>query len=350
MPMTNEMPELGRFAEPSLYILVSLSDGPEARLRDHGRRREDLRRTARARDLYGALARLEARGLIEALEPEERRRPYRLTGLGATALRAQLEQMRGFTGRRSSDSAARAPEDSAMVRALPLARPLDTHRGPDPRRDAVPPGGGLSRRRLMRARSARAGLRRRVARRDAGVRLVGSGRRRCQGPGRHARRSRRREPGAADPRRFPGVRAGGPRLRRARRPGVGELAGRNRPTGDGSALNVRALSQRCPHLGCRPNPCVEDFWFHCPCHQSRYDRLGIKAAGELFGPAPRGMDRFAIEVDAIRHPHDRHGDDRPRAAAGRTGFAGPDPAAGRTWLCLSGRRAGDRQGAAAAAG
>ena len=70
------------------------------------------------------------------------------------------------------------------------------------------------------------------------------------------------------------------------------------PNGDGTALNVRALSQRCPHLGCRPNPCVEDFWFHCPCHQSRYDRLGIKAAGERYGPAPRGMDRFAIEVDA----------------------------------------------------
>jgi cytochrome b6-f complex iron-sulfur subunit len=68
-------------------------------------------------------------------------------------------------------------------------------------------------------------------------------------------------------------------------------------TGDGSALNVRALSQRCPHLGCRPNPCLEDFWFRCPCHQSRYDRLGIKAATELYGPAPRSMDRFAISVD-----------------------------------------------------
>jgi cytochrome b6-f complex iron-sulfur subunit len=69
-------------------------------------------------------------------------------------------------------------------------------------------------------------------------------------------------------------------------------------TGEDTALNVRAMSQRCPHLGCRPNPCIEDFWFHCPCHQSRYDRLGIKAAGELFGPAPRGLDRYAIEVDA----------------------------------------------------
>ena len=66
--------------------------------------------------------------------------------------------------------------------------------------------------------------------------------------------------------------------------------------GDGH-LNVRALSQVCPHLGCRPNPCIEDFWFHCPCHQSRYDRLGIKPAGSWFGPAERGMDRFALEVD-----------------------------------------------------
>ena len=63
-------------------------------------------------------------------------------------------------------------------------------------------------------------------------------------------------------------------------------------------LNLRALSQRCPHLGCRPNPCIEDYWFHCPCHQSRYDRLGIKPAGTAYGPAERGMDRFAVEVDA----------------------------------------------------
>jgi quinol---cytochrome c reductase iron-sulfur subunit, bacillus type len=77
-------------------------------------------------------------------------------------------------------------------------------------------------------------------------------------------------------------------------PGRGWQPGED-PTGDGSALNVRVLSQVCPHLGCRPNPCVEDFWFHCPCHQSRYDGHGIKAAG--LGPADRGMDRMAIEVD-----------------------------------------------------
>jgi len=68
-------------------------------------------------------------------------------------------------------------------------------------------------------------------------------------------------------------------------------------TGDGTALNVRALYQRCPHLGCKPNPCLKNFWLECPCHGSRYDRLGIKAAGAQYGPAPRSMDRFATIVD-----------------------------------------------------
>ena len=67
-------------------------------------------------------------------------------------------------------------------------------------------------------------------------------------------------------------------------------------TGDGTALNVRPLYQRCPHLGCRPNPCLKNFWFECPCHGSRYDRLGIKADGARFGPAPRSMDRFSATV------------------------------------------------------
>jgi cytochrome b6-f complex iron-sulfur subunit len=67
-------------------------------------------------------------------------------------------------------------------------------------------------------------------------------------------------------------------------------------TGDGTALNVRALYQRCPHLGCKPNACLRNFWLECPCHGSRYDRLGIKAAGTQFGPAPRGMDRFSASV------------------------------------------------------
>ena len=75
------------------------------------------------------------------------------------------------------------------------------------------------------------------------------------------------------------------------------LAGED-TVGDGTALNVRALYQRCPHLGCKPNPCLRNFWLECPCHGSRYDRLGIKADGAQYGPSPRSMDRFSITVDA----------------------------------------------------
>lgn len=94
--MESSCSDLGRFAEPSLLILVSLSDGPK-----HGYAiMEDVASISRQRmgpgTLYGALARLERRGLIEALEPIDRRRPYRLTGLGATTLQAQLEALGGF--------------------------------------------------------------------------------------------------------------------------------------------------------------------------------------------------------------------------------------------------------------
>ncbi|MBA2254240.1 MAG: Rieske 2Fe-2S domain-containing protein [Chloroflexi bacterium] len=65
--------------------------------------------------------------------------------------------------------------------------------------------------------------------------------------------------------------------------------------GDGEAVNVRAMYQRCPHLGCKPNFCLTNYWFECPCHGSRYDRIGTKIL-EL-GPAPRGLDRFSVSVD-----------------------------------------------------
>lgn len=94
--MTKPLGELGRFAEPSLYILVSLSGGPK-----HGYAiMTDVEEMSGSPlgpgTLYGALARLERRGMIEALEPEDRRRPYRLTGLGATTIRAQLTNLEGF--------------------------------------------------------------------------------------------------------------------------------------------------------------------------------------------------------------------------------------------------------------
>ena len=65
--------------------------------------------------------------------------------------------------------------------------------------------------------------------------------------------------------------------------------------GEGISTNVRTLYQRCPHLGCKPNFCTTNYWFECPCHGSRYDRLGVKVL-EL-GPAPRSMDRFAHTIE-----------------------------------------------------
>ena len=68
------------------------------------------------------------------------------------------------------------------------------------------------------------------------------------------------------------------------------------PDGSGGDTNVRTLYQRCTHLGCTPNFCPKNFWFECPCHGSRYDRLGIKV--QQLGPAPRSLDRFWSQVDA----------------------------------------------------
>ncbi|MDP9335462.1 MAG: Rieske 2Fe-2S domain-containing protein [Actinomycetota bacterium] len=57
---------------------------------------------------------------------------------------------------------------------------------------------------------------------------------------------------------------------------------------DMSELGIVALYQRCVHLGCRVPFCQTSQWFECPCHGSKYSRVGEKKAG----PAPRGLDRF----------------------------------------------------------
>ena len=104
--MNRPLGELGRFAEPSLYILVSLAAGPR-----HGYAiMTDVEEVSGSPmgpgTLYGALARLEKRGLIEALEPEERRRPYKLTALGATTLEAELGALNGVASATARGPAA----------------------------------------------------------------------------------------------------------------------------------------------------------------------------------------------------------------------------------------------------
>ena len=88
-----ELADFGRFSQPALLILISLAQGPK-----HGySMTEDIEAIAGVRlgpgTLYGALARLEARGLIEPLKSEDRRNPYRLTTVGERALRARLDSM-----------------------------------------------------------------------------------------------------------------------------------------------------------------------------------------------------------------------------------------------------------------
>jgi DNA-binding PadR family transcriptional regulator len=90
----NTLGTFGRYAGPATLILSSLADGPK-----HGYAlTKDVESFAGVRlapgTLYEALSRLEGQGLIEALDSDDRRRPYRLTAAGATALRVHLDDQR----------------------------------------------------------------------------------------------------------------------------------------------------------------------------------------------------------------------------------------------------------------
>jgi DNA-binding PadR family transcriptional regulator len=88
---------LGRSSGPASLILSSLADGAK-----HGYAlTKDIESFAGVRlapgTLYEALSRLEAQGLIESLQSEDRRRPYRLTSVGAEALSVYLQGQRRAT-------------------------------------------------------------------------------------------------------------------------------------------------------------------------------------------------------------------------------------------------------------
>lgn len=81
---------LGRFSEPALLILVSLASGAK-----HGYlMNQDIEAFSGSRlgpgTLYGAIARLEERGLIEPVPSNDRRQPYRLTPEGIHVLQGEL--------------------------------------------------------------------------------------------------------------------------------------------------------------------------------------------------------------------------------------------------------------------
>ena len=84
----------GRWSDPPLLVLASLADGAK-----HGYAiTQDVAAQTGVRlgpgTLYGAISRLEERGLIEALSAEGRRRPYRLTAAGERVLADTVRQLR----------------------------------------------------------------------------------------------------------------------------------------------------------------------------------------------------------------------------------------------------------------
>lgn len=79
-------------SDRSVLVLTSLSSGPK-----HGYALvKDIQTfagiTLGPGTLYGAIAKLEQAGLVEALPGDGRRKPYRITARGAADLREQLEQ------------------------------------------------------------------------------------------------------------------------------------------------------------------------------------------------------------------------------------------------------------------
>ena len=75
-------------------------------------------------------------------------------------------------------------------------------------------------------------------------------------------------------------------------PGFDDTYGEIAPTVSGTDA-LMALYQKCVHLGCRVPWCQTSQWFECPCHGSKYNKIGEWTGG----PAPRGLDRFSSTID-----------------------------------------------------
>jgi DNA-binding PadR family transcriptional regulator len=110
-----------RTNDPPILILTSLAGGPK-----HGH--------ALSRDiqgfagvvlgpgaLYGAITRLEERGLIEPLESDDRRRPYRISATGSVYLAEAVNEMQ----RLANEGARRL----ALAKKVSVPRPGPTIAG-----------------------------------------------------------------------------------------------------------------------------------------------------------------------------------------------------------------------------
>ncbi len=108
MPTGDTNGSSSRNHEPQVLILTSLASGAR-----HGYALlQDIESFTGARlgpgTLYGAIARLEERGLIEPAGPAGRRRPYKLTASGLAELEVSLAKLRAIVDEGASRLSARS--------------------------------------------------------------------------------------------------------------------------------------------------------------------------------------------------------------------------------------------------
>lgn len=72
-----------------------------------------------------------------------------------------------------------------------------------------------------------------------------------------------------------------------------------------NADGLLALSRTCTHMGCKVPWNQGEQRFHCPCHNSTFDRNGVRTGG----PAKRPLDLVKLAVqangDVAVSPHDQ---------------------------------------------
>ena len=332
--------ELGRFAEPSLYILVSLSEGPK-----HGYAiMTDVEAISGVPlgpgTLYGALSRLERARPDRGARPEDRRRPYRLTPLGASDAGAPSWRAWPASPGRGCERLGRPTSDARPtgLRLYPMPElqhgsPAEALTGPALRaRRALQVAGTVPTAAAPPALAAGIGLvAARGGRRHARVRLVCARSDRRQGPGRDAGRPHRHQPGPPDLDGFPVY------VREAARafvilvdPARGGWQPGSRPDpamghdpqrpGPLPGLPAPRLPAKPVHRGLLVPLPMPSIAVRPPRDQGR--RRAFRA-----GTARNGS--FRHRGGCGRRPDDRYGADHPRTAAGCPRPAGRHPAEGR---------------------
>jgi DNA-binding PadR family transcriptional regulator len=113
MPPPGRKHAPGRPNDPPLLILTSLASGPK-----HGYAlMQDIEGFGGVKlgpgSLYGAIGRLEERGLIEPVGSASRTRPYRLTSAGRELLEGTLAGMRSIVDEGTA-RLSRAPQEAPL--------------------------------------------------------------------------------------------------------------------------------------------------------------------------------------------------------------------------------------------